>query len=102
MTEVTWNRIGVSDRKLALIKSWFKLRFNREPEHDRAYFGEWLTRFAFKKDDEYPWQMDKASRDAWTVVRLFSDWVEEPESNNTEIPVWSEEKVERFQRIMKH
>lgn len=67
----SYNRIGVSDRKLSLIKAWFKVRFNKEPEHDAVYFKEWVGRFAFLKDEEFPWQMDKASRDTWTVTRLF-------------------------------
>ena len=66
----------MSDRKLRLIKSWFKVRFNKEPEHDAVYFREWVGRFAFVKDDEFPWQMDKASRDTWSVTRLFADWIE--------------------------
>ena len=67
----SYNRIGVSDRKFSLIKAWFKVRFNKEPEHDAVYFKEWVGRFAFLKDEEFPWQMDKASRDTWTVARLF-------------------------------
>ena len=56
------------DKKMDLIKTWFKARFDKKPENDKAYFQEWIGRFAGLKEGEYPWQMDLASRKTWKQV----------------------------------
>tara|TARA_R100001530_G_C4229145_1_gene132164 strand:+ start:103 stop:588 length:486 start_codon:yes stop_codon:yes gene_type:complete len=76
-------QVGVTNNPLAkarpndllneeVVGKWFKARFGKDPEKDKAYFREWMGRMKRAYNDEgkdgFPFQADNKSIRVWKKI----------------------------------